>query len=62
MHTNGEGRFDFGLARAGTYRLLIMSRAWLEPEHIECGQPACELDLMLIAAPTDLPYVHCPVQ
>ena len=61
--TDGEGYFDLGTIKRGNYRLLLSySRAFRQPETVECGSKKCTLDISLIVNPTDLPTAPCPIR
>jgi hypothetical protein len=65
-----EARFSLGTVEQGTYRLIAVVlrsghaerlRGWQQPENLICGNgPACELQAMVKADPTDSPLDFCP--
>ncbi|MGA7908720.1 MAG: carboxypeptidase-like regulatory domain-containing protein, partial [Candidatus Sulfotelmatobacter sp.] len=62
--TNKEGQFDLGFVDAGKYRLLpAPNRGFKQPKEVRCYEGRdCELNLVLLANPTDQPFAGCPIQ
>jgi hypothetical protein len=64
VKTDARGTFSFDEAEPGKYRLLATpSRAFAQPAKLDCyEEPDCNLEIVLKANGTDLPYVGCPVR
>jgi hypothetical protein len=61
--TDDDGRFDLGTVQKGKYRLLPSpTRAWKQPTKLECASESCELNIVLVINPTDLPDAGCPIR
>lgn len=63
VQTNGDGAFDLGKISQGRYRLLPSpTRAFRQPDKLQCTKKECQLSMVLEANPTDQPYSICPVK
>lgn len=62
--TDRTGHFDLGAVKPGTYRLLAShTRAFKQPSALQCPNGAsCDLEITLIANPTDEPDASCPIR
>lgn len=62
--TDADGAFGFDEAEPGKYRLLAsLSRAFAQPAKLDCYERRdCDLEIVLKANGTDLPYAGCPVR
>jgi hypothetical protein len=64
VQTDDLGRFDLGDVRAGRYRLLASwTRSFRQPDTLKCPESGeCDLQIALVAPPTDGPDSVCPVK
>ena len=63
VSTDDEGNFSVGVVMRGKYRLLLSpSRAFKQPEKLECTLKECTLNSMLIVNPTDQLTTNCPIR
>jgi hypothetical protein len=64
ISTNGDGRFDLGIVKPGSYRLLASpNRGFKQPSALQCqGGKECEVRITLIANPTDELGASCPIR
>jgi hypothetical protein len=62
--TDDAGTFAFDEAEPGKYRLLASpSRAFAQPAKLDCYERRdCNIEIILKANGTDLPYAGCPVR
>ena len=62
--TDGSGHFDLGIVKPGAYRLLAShTRAFKQPSAVQCPNGSrCDLEITLVAGPTDQPDASCPIR
>ena len=58
--TEKNGEFDLGPTQAGRYRLVALTRAFKQPEDLQCIKKECMLEVTLKVEPTDGLYSQCP--
>jgi hypothetical protein len=64
VSTDATGHFDLGIVKSGKYRLLASpNRGFKQPSALQCQNgDTCELEITLIANPTDMPDSPCPIR
>jgi len=64
VSTDSGGHFDLGIVRPGNYRLLASpNRTFKQPPTLQCHDGKnCELQITLVANPTDQPDSSCPIR
>jgi len=62
--TDNTGHFDLGIVQPGKYRLLASpNREFKQPSTLQCQTgDMCELKIVLILNPTDMPDLPCPIR
>jgi hypothetical protein len=64
VKTDDDGAFSFDESEPGKYRLLASpSRGFAQPAKLDCYERRdCNLEIVLKANGSDLPYAGCPVR
>ena len=64
ISTDGDGHFDLGIVKPGSYRLLASPhRGFKQPSALRCqGGKDCDLKITLILNPTDQLDSSCPIR
>jgi hypothetical protein len=61
--TDAAGSFDLKVVKPGEYRLLLSPhRGFKQPTKLECSSEDCNLQVVLIANPSDQPTTNCPLR
>jgi hypothetical protein len=64
VSTDGNGHFDLGIIKPGSYRWLASpTRMFKQPSELQCHDgKTCELEITLVASATDQPENTCPIR